>query len=180
MSAMPEPTESGIVLDATVLSNFARIGQFHQLERLYAGRAWTTLMVVEEIHRGIEMGYSGLEIVRRSLAPTGWVPVTAPETPEEQSLYVDLLVTLGSGEASCIATGRLRNLAVATDDRAARRAAVELGVRVTGTLGILVRLVQEEHLPLAEANELLAHMRRHGYHSPIDSLNPEHLSTPDT
>lgn len=176
MPAMPEPAESGIVFDATVLSNFARIGQFHQLERLYAGRAWTTLMVVEEIHRGIEAGYSGLEIVRRSLAPTGWVPVTAPETPEEQALYVDLLVALGSGEASCIATGRLRNLVVATDDRAARRAALELGVRVTGTLGILVRLAQEQHLPLAEANKLLAQMRQLGYYSPIDKLDPENPS----
>ena len=173
MPAMPERVESGIIFDATVLSNFARTGQVHHLERLYAGRAWTTLMVVEEIHRGVEAGYSGLEIIQRSLGPSGWVTVTAPETPEEQGLYVDLLATLGSGEASCMAIGRMHKLLVATDDRAARLRAAELGVRVTGTLGILVRLVQEEHLPLTDANELLMHMRQLGYYSPMDELDPE-------
>ncbi len=176
MPATPECTESGTVFDTTVLSNFACIGQLDRLKQPYAGRAWTTLMVVEEIQRGVEAGYSGLEVIRRSLAPAGWLAVTAPQTPEEQSLYVDLLPTLGSGEASCLAMGRLRHLVVATDDRAARLKAAKIGVRLTGTLGILAHMVQQEHLPLAEANELLAHMLQQGYYSPIDKLTRNNLA----
>ncbi len=171
MSETPENAKTGIVFDATVLSNFARVGQFKHLELLYADRASTTLMVVEEIHRGIEAGYSELAIVERHLKPTGWLAVTAPETTEEQSLFVTLLASLGSGEASCLATARMRNRIVATDDRAARHRAAAMDVRVTGTLGILIRLVQAKHLTLAQANLLLSRMRRAGYYSPVQNLN---------
>ena len=170
MFAMPELSKSGMVFDATVLSNFARIEQFHRLEPLYSKRGATTLMVVEEVQRGIEAGYSRLEVISRSLAPVGWLAVVTPETADERSLYVNLLATLGAGEASCLAVGRMRNLVVATDDRAARFKAVEQGIRVTGTLGILVRLVREGAMPLSLANELLARMIQHGYHSPVNKL----------
>ncbi|MFW5692586.1 MAG: hypothetical protein ACOCWL_00070 [Thermoguttaceae bacterium] len=172
MSATPENAKTRIIFDATVLSNFARIGQFDQLQLFYADRASTTLMVVEEIHRGVEAGYSELAVVERHLKPAGWLAVTAPETSEEQSLFVTLLASLGSGEASCLATARMRNLIVATDERAARLRAAALDVRVTGTLGILVRLVQAEHLTSAQANELLTGMRLAGYYSPVQDLTP--------
>lgn len=101
MPATPETTATGapIVFDATVLSNFARIGPFQWLEQIYAGRGWTTLMVVEEIHRGVEAGYSGLETVEHALTPTGWLAVTAADTAEEQSLYTSLLALVGIGRS---------------------------------------------------------------------------------
>lgn len=167
---MPESPKTGIVFDATVLSNFARIEQFHWLEQLYSKRGATTLMVVEEVQRGIEAGYSRLQVISPSLAPAGWLAVVTPETAEERSLYVNLLATLGAGEASCLAVGRMRKLVVATDDRAARLKAVEQGIRVTGTLGILARLVPEGTVPLPRANELLAQMIQQGYHSPVHKL----------
>lgn len=170
MPEMHELSKSGMVFDATVLSNFARIEQFHRLEPLYSKRGVTTLMVVEEMQRGIEAGYSRLRVVLRSLSPEGWLAVVTPEAAEERSLYVNLLATLGAGEASCLAVGRMRNMVVATDDRAARLKAVEQGIRVTGTLGILVRLVQEGIMPLPLANELLAQMIQQGYHSPVNKL----------
>ena len=123
MSATPESTGTDIVFDATVLSNFARIGQFPRLERIYAG------------------------------------------------LYLHLLAPLGSGQASCLAAARMRNMILATDDRAARRKVVEQGVRLTGTLGILIRLVRDAHLPLAQANKLLEEMVQQGYRSPVQELD---------
>ena len=41
-----------LVLDTTVLSNFAMIGQVSLLEQLYRQHACTALMVAEEIQRG--------------------------------------------------------------------------------------------------------------------------------
>ena len=65
MPTTPEHTASGatIIFDTTVLSNFARSGQFQWLERLYADRGSTTVMVIEEIYRGIEAGYSDRQSV---------------------------------------------------------------------------------------------------------------------
>ena len=173
MQATPEGggVAPEIVFDTTILSNFARIGQCQWLERMYVDRAWTTLMVVEEIQHGIEVGYSELTDVQRALAPTGWLAVTAPENGEEQCIYVRQLAALGSGEASCLAVARVRDMVLATDDRAARLHAAVDKVRLTGTLGILLRLVRTAQVPLERANRLLAEMRQRGYHSPVEILD---------
>jgi predicted nucleic acid-binding protein len=173
MSATPETaaTQATIIFDATILSNFARIGQTSWLERVYASRACTTLMVAEEIRQGVEAGYRALDSIERALRPAGWLPVVGPETTEEQILYLDLLSSLGSGEASCLAIAKMRDMVLATDDRAARQKAAEQGVRVTGTLGILIRLVRDGHLSLPEANGCLAEMVQQGYRSPVEQLD---------
>ena len=177
MSATPEDITTcprRVVLDATVLSNFAMAGQIQLLRRLYRGRACTTIMVVTEIQRGIDAGYRKLESVEGillSLQPTGWLPVLALESAEAQALYLQLSASLGSGEASCLAVAVTRGLVLATDDLAARRRATQRGVRLTGTIGILVRLAREGHLPLNEANRILTQMIALRYRSPVASLD---------
>ena len=52
--------EAACIFDTTVLSNLALIGQVALLGKLYRGRAFTTLMVADEIRRGIEAGYQHL------------------------------------------------------------------------------------------------------------------------
>ena len=64
-----------------------------------------------------------------------------------------------------------RGLVLATDDLAARRRATQRGVRLTGTIGILVRLAREGHLPLNEANRILTQMIALRYRSPVASLD---------
>ena len=60
-----------------------------------------------------------------------------------------------------------------TDDRKARQVALDLGVKVTGTLGILVMAVERQIIIIDEANQYLAQMIRNGYRSPVDDLcNP--------
>ena len=85
------------------------------------------------------------------------------ETAGEQGLYAELSQALGPGEA--------RQLTLATDDLAARRAAAARGVKLTGTLGILVRLVREKHLTLAEANNVLTDMIALHYRTPVNRLD---------
>jgi predicted nucleic acid-binding protein len=43
-------------------------------------------------------------------------------------------------------------------------------IPISGTLGLLLRLVDLEVISLAEGDDLLARMTAAGYHSPIDSL----------
>lgn len=176
MPETPEASEARalLVLDTTVLSNFAVVGQIPLLERLYGNQACTTLMVVEEIQRGLNAGYEHLQSAVEALTPlwaTGWLPVFALESAEEQALYVELSPALGAGEASCLAVAIRRGLTLASDDLAARKMARERGVRLTGTIGILVRLVREGHLSLAAANSVLEQMITLRYRTPVESLD---------
>ena len=59
-----------------------------------------------------------------------------------------------------------------TDDRAARFYAVQMGVSIGGTLGVLVRLVKQGLLALTEANDILEQMTvRANYRSPVSDLS---------
>ena len=59
---------------------------------------------------------------------------------------------------------------ILTDDRDARELARHLQVPLSGTLGVLTRLVDIEHLSLEEADSLLLRMIASGYRSPVTSL----------
>jgi len=169
---MPDPYM--VVLDTTVLSNFALIEGLALLERLYGHRACTALAVVEEIRRGLAAGYSVLQHVERAFAPpvnAGWLKITPLTASPEQARYLELLDTLGPGEAACLALAERHRLVLASDDLAARHAATQIGVRLTGTIGILTRLVREGVLSLAEGNAHLRYMLASGYRSPVEMLD---------
>ena len=63
-----------------------------------------------------------------------------------------------------------RSCRVLTDDRDARELARNLQIPLSGTLGVLVRLIDIKHVPHDEANSLLYQMISAGYHSPVTSL----------
>lgn len=77
---------------------------------------------------------------------------------------------LDAGEASCLALAASRGYRVFTDDRDARTLAARMGIPVSGTIGLLVRLVDLGEITVAEGNRLLARMITFGYYAPIDSL----------
>jgi len=163
-----------LVFDNTVLSNFAAVERISLLKEFYWEHAFTTLMVVDEIQRGLHAGYQHLQSVEEVLNPphpTGWLRILPLESVEEQALYIELITTLGAGEASCLAVASAHGFVLATDDLAARRAATQRNVRLTGTIGILIRLVRAGHLPLAEANNILAQMIVLHYRSPVERLD---------
>ncbi len=45
-----------------------------------------------------------------------------------------------------------------------------MGIKVTGTLGILIVAVERKMITLNEANQMLAEMIQRGYYSPVDDL----------
>lgn len=55
------------------------------------------------------------------------------EGDEEFALFVQLALTLDDGEATCLAIAKVRDWALATDDRKARQEASEIGVGVFTT-----------------------------------------------
>jgi predicted nucleic acid-binding protein len=64
-----------------------------------------------------------------------------------------------------------RGFTFLSDDTDARRWGNRAGIAVSGTIGILVWLMQSDTLTLAEGNTLLTEMRQKGYYAPVESLN---------
>ncbi len=152
------------LLDNTVLSNFALVGRPELLHLSLGNAAVTTQQVIDEFIAGVERG---------RLPETNWNWLSIVELVEEElSQYEQLLQRLNAGEASCLAIAVGRQGRILTDDRDARKLAAQLRVPVSGTLGVLLYLVEKRHLSLREANQLLLEMVSNGYRSPVDRLDP--------
>ena len=108
--------------------------------------------------RGIQSGHAALRIIQEAINER-WLKETTLESREEKALYELLFVPLSLGEASSIAIAKSRGLLFASDDKAARREASLLGVKLTGTVGILKK-----------ADLILECIVEHGLHSPIRTL----------
>lgn len=160
-----------VILNTTILSNFARVGRLDLL-RLVFGEVHISTDVYAEAQDGLAEGYdfySPLEDLIHAPASKQWIHLTAL-TDQELRLFTDILGALHRGEASSIAIAATRGWAFLTDDALARRTARKLKITLSGTLGILVRAVQDRHLTLEEANALLAQMIDAGYYSLYDNL----------
>lgn len=162
------------IFNTTALSNFAAAGRLDLLVNRYRRRAFTTIEVGDELRRGFQAGYTYLEAAWEqieTLNPAGWLRLLTPENAVELRLRAEFDERLGPGEASCLALAISRQLTFVTDDLAARRLAQARNVQLTGTLGILVALIRDKTLPLAEGNEILVVMTQRGYRSPVDRLD---------
>ncbi len=81
-----------------------------------------------------------------------------------------LAAALGTGEAAVIQTAQNENLAtVAIDERKGRRVAASHGLRVTGSLGLL--LVLRRHRLITSIQGALARLKAKGIHLSDDLAN---------
>ena len=116
-----------VVVNTSPLVALDRIGQLDLLPELY-GRIIRPQSVVDELKAG-RCIYGGTD----SLYHAAWLE-TAEDPPE-----MILRKELGAGETAAIALAfRIKADLIILDDLAARNVAVELGMNVTGTLGVLL------------------------------------------
>ena len=154
-----------ILLDNTVLSNFALAGVL-ELLRLFAGnKGATTDRVLAEFSRGVEIG----ALPESDLA---WLRAVQVTNRREEAIFRSLRRDLDAGEASCLAIAIARECDFLSDDGDARAIARREGVRLSGSVGVLLTLVQSGRIDLKRANNALNDFIRHGYYSPIKSLDP--------
>jgi predicted nucleic acid-binding protein len=151
-----------VLLDNTVLSNFATVQRPDLLRAAFGDRIAVPQQAFDELQAG----------VRRGVLPDldwSWLPVWTLEAGE-MDRYHDFLRRLNAGEAACLAMAAARSCRILTDDREAREIAHHLKIPLSGTLGVLSRLVDSGVLSLDEADALLAQMIAANYHSPVTSL----------
>ena len=145
---------SPVVLDNTVLANFALVESAPLVLELWAPGVCTTAAVMDEYRAGVVAG----------TVPQGaWseLPVT-PLDGKEEAMVAGFPQRLGRGERSCLAVAVCRKGALVSDDLDARKAAIDLGVQISGTVGILIACLEKEMLDLSQADRLLAAMIEQG------------------
>jgi len=116
-----------VLLDTTVLTNFARVGLAQAIKDLWPKEACITAEALKEYQAGIRSA---------GLPPDAWHDVNVVKlTVEEESLASNIFSRLGVGERSCLAVALHRNSIISTDDKPARRIAKKYGIQVIGSVG---------------------------------------------
>lgn len=152
------------VFDTVVLSNFLLADATGILLSRYGRRGIVTWEVYDEIMAG-SVSYPPLAALDRIIDKGEFC--LAALSRRERRVYAGLLDRLGTGEASAIAVARGRHGVVCSDDKAARRECSALGVRFTGTIGILKAACMDSEIPIARADRILRVMVDHGFYSPV-------------
>jgi predicted nucleic acid-binding protein len=125
-----------VVVNTSPLVALDRVGQIELLPKLF-GKILRPQSVVDELIAGRSV-YGGSD----TLFYADWIE-TVDDPPE-----MVLRNELGAGETAAIALAlRINADLVILDDLSARNVAVELGLPVTGTLGVLLAANQKGFLP---------------------------------
>lgn len=120
-----------IVCDTSVWLYLGRISQVEVLNSLYE-RVYTTTIVCNELQVG---RFRRPDTIDPAAIP--WVQIVEPTKEQIASLPPN---QLGPGEQSVIASAASGEAAVAgLDDQPARLLALEMGLGIVGTIGLLIR-----------------------------------------
>ena len=127
-----------------VISNTSPLFYLHRLrcldllQKLYQG-VIIPEAVVEELKAGRDKGEDAPDT-----ADYEWIAVRPVRVPE----LVRLITDLGAGEAQVLALALEEpNSLVILDDRLARQVATLQNLRITGTVGVLLKAKQGGHIP---------------------------------
>jgi len=146
---MTGPPGNATVLNTTVLSNFAQVDHVELLIDL------PRLVTVNAVQRELEDGAETHLYIEHALAVLDdGIPVISPSSSAEQ-LEEELLGKLDPGEAQALAVAEAADGTVVTDDGDARVTANQRGVGLTGSIGLLVRFVEDDYITAATADEYL-------------------------
>lgn len=155
-----------VVLDATVLSNFASCGSIGWLADLLK-RPVVASAVQDELERGRDAGYTFLSAAIDLIGEDLAVLTPADDGPDKRTIRG----SLDSGEADSLLVALEQDGTLASDDLAARRLAHQYGVPVTGSVGLLVLGIQRAELSVTTADEWLETWRtERGYYAPVESI----------
>jgi uncharacterized protein len=116
------------------------------------------VLIPPAVHREL-LAKAGPEAQRIDDGLAGFLRVTPITSPSEE---VDRLTSgLGAGEQQAICLALETGDLLVLDDRAGRKAASQLGIAITGVVGVLLKAKQDGHLPMVRP--VLEIIRRHGY-----------------
>lgn len=132
------PAKRLAVANTTPIIALAMIGKLDVLQQLYSEVVIPTAVQLEILAGGI----SNIGVAELQKCP--WIQATALQDPGR----ADLLADLDRGEAEAIALAlELKADLLIIDERLARRHARRLGLKLTGTLGVLLEAKRQGFVP---------------------------------
>ena len=166
---MSEPLVRPVVLDATVLSNFASTDSVTWLATTLEDLQ-TVPAVRTELEHGRAAGYAYLTHALAVLE-TGEISVVGSAPEQLQQDYPEIKDRLDPGEAEALVAAHTAGGTLVTDDGAARALATDYDVALTGSIGLLVRGVVRDDLTVETADEwLTTWIDVRNYYAPVDSV----------
>jgi predicted nucleic acid-binding protein len=143
-----------VVLDTSVLINFARVGR---LDLLGAHPSYS-FVVTDHVRGEVSEHYSDqFEAVDTAIA-AGVLRELTVDRPEELSDFGKLTAPrdLGIGECSAISAAKNRSLPLAIDDKQARKKAKRFHSKIVllGTEDVIVSLIEASVLSVKEADAI--------------------------
>ena len=152
-----------ILLDNTVLSNFALVKQMSLLKEYCGDKAASTNDVSDEFKQGVK---------ERIFADTEFEWISRLDLNEKENImFLNFCKKLGRGEASCLAIAISRGYDLLSDDMAVRKIALREGVRFSGSIGVLLELIRMDRIGIEKGNDILNGFIQCGYYSPINKLD---------
>lgn len=149
MSASPSPVVSVVVTDANIVINLLHVNRIDLLGQL---RPYS-FVVPEEVV--VEIRDPGQSAALRGALDNGLLAEVRLAELSELKLYTELLKTLGSGEAACLALAETRGWLIASDERKVflREAMKRVGPsRILNTAGLFVKAIKLSLLTVEEAD----------------------------
>ncbi|MBM3934438.1 MAG: hypothetical protein FJ319_09080 [SAR202 cluster bacterium] len=144
-----------VAADSSSLIYLGKLDRLPLLERLYSDVLIAPSVWEETIQGGKEVHPVESAQLERSLREYELIDLTYDEVRLSQLFRMDL--RLGAGEAEVIAVSSIRGCVAMVDEKRARAAAVRLGVRLVGTVGVLLAA---REISLLSYDELLDLLRR--------------------
>jgi predicted nucleic acid-binding protein len=146
---MTDTPNNATVLNTTVLSNFAHVDHVELLVAL------PRLVTVDAVQTELDEGRDTHHYLEHALdALEDEIPVVTPSAPAQER-EADLLESLDPGEAQAVAVAAEAEGMVVTDDGDARELASQRGIQLTGSIGLLVRFVENDRLTADTADTYL-------------------------
>lgn len=130
-----------VVSNTSPISNLAIIGRLDVLSRQFG-----TIRIPQAVHRELARleHQAGRQAIEHALSQ-GWIEIVAT-TPGDLARNLAASLDAGEAEAIALASGSSADLLI-MDESAGRAAARNLGIAMTGTLGVLLKEKRAERLP---------------------------------
>lgn len=119
-----------IVSNTSPISNLAKVGKLNLIQQLYG-----KILIPRAVHEELLDERAG-ETVIRTVQSATWLEI---QSVQNQELVNELRSRVNVGEAEAIALAvEVEATRLIIDERLGRQAASDLGVKITGVLGILL------------------------------------------
>lgn len=133
--------EAPVVSNAGPLMVLAKLNLLHLLQQLYGRVCFTQSVFNEVVQTGVRLGYQDAYTAQQFLRELNWEPTETLSLPRELTT-----LPLELGEKESIALALQLNGLLLIDEERGRRAARQLGLRVHGSLGVLIEAYRQDFI----------------------------------